>query len=711
MKKTLQTQYLLIQEGKGHKGVFLADAKRQFPQYVRNAATYEEAVASLKTKNVINENFVGLEPIVGYESKKKESYELAFENFLAEARKKKDEDEKVKAEEKKVSKPVEEDLSHTYDYKDEKNPDNLIFDQIMTGYYMELRCPENADKTMQQLKDIVLKNLAKDPIYYTKNGQFGVRDLGYVTDHPGLGEPKEPKGPYKSSGYGNLNESQEEREWIKKSLERQLTKPSSTEPSSTKKSPPEKIEASLKKSREKELERRKEAGELEENKLREVLREIIDSELNEIFGAIGSQAGLLSKGGSTNPTDVTQRKTPYNTSRRDDEVKKPTIHDVVVDLYGEEFRSGGLSDSRLTQQQKDAAWAEYKRIHGELEEAYQLINIRPQVSDKEREERDPQEFITTYLNSSVEELMKKNQHLRTLRNPKNPEEITGVAIRARLLEPKNLKSLGYDVNPMFVTFLNTANNIGGRIELPARDSKSRSGLDEYFLLNNVNVGRDGRLSFKLPNPKFQKPIGESLQEGVEKEIAEINKLAEYEVYESKLEKIDELIERKCSQLNRLDEDEDMKALTDKKKVKELEKDIKTLEKAKAKLEKALAKKAKKAPKKKQVIDEDETLPETLSDDAEKLSKTMKELDPTVEKVKNNIKDIFNVNLKENFSDIEEKYPNVPKNVMDDFIRTHSDDLATGVDPVEEFELFIDANPEYGTVDRFADYSEYEDSEY
>ena len=610
MKKTLQTQYLLIQEGKGHKGVFLADAKRQFPQYVRNAATYEEAVASLKTKNVINENFVGLEPIVGYESKKKESYELAFENFLAEARKKKDEDEKVKAEEKKVSKPVEEDLSHTYDYKDEKNPDNLIFDQIMTGYYMELRCPENADKTMQQLKDIVLKNLAKDPIYYTKNGQFGVRDLGYTTEHPGLGEPKEPKGPYKSSGYGNLNESQEERDEIKKSLKKQLT-----EPSSTKKFSPEEINADIEKYKNKELKRRKEAGELEENKLREVLREIIDSELNEIFGAIGSQAGLLSKGGSTNPTDVTQRKTPYNTSRRDDEVKKPTIHDVIVDLYGEEFRSGGLSDSRLTQQQKDAAWAEYKRIHGELEEAYQLINIRPQVSDKEREERDPQEFITTYLNSSVEELMKKNQHLRTLRNPKNPEEITGVAIRARLLEPKNLKSLGYDVNPMFVTFLNTANNIGGRIELPARDSKSRSGLDEYFLLNNVNVGRDGRLSFKLPNPKFQKPMGESLQEGVEKEIAEINKLAEYEVYESKLEKIDELIERKCSQLNRLDEDEDMKALTDKKKVKELEKDIKTLEKAKAKLEKALAKKAKKAPKKKQVIDEDEPIEEATISEA------------------------------------------------------------------------------------------------
>ena len=49
MKKTLQDQYLLIKEGKGHKGVFLADAKRDFPHIVPNAATFNDAIASLKT--------------------------------------------------------------------------------------------------------------------------------------------------------------------------------------------------------------------------------------------------------------------------------------------------------------------------------------------------------------------------------------------------------------------------------------------------------------------------------------------------------------------------------------------------------------------------------------------------------------------------------------------------------------------------------------
>ncbi len=35
-----------------------------------------------KTKSIISENFVGFEPIAGYEPKKKESYETAFEAFL-----------------------------------------------------------------------------------------------------------------------------------------------------------------------------------------------------------------------------------------------------------------------------------------------------------------------------------------------------------------------------------------------------------------------------------------------------------------------------------------------------------------------------------------------------------------------------------------------------------------------------------------------------
>ena len=125
MKKTLQDQYSLIKEGKGHVGVFLTEAKRQFPNIVRNAASFEEAARALADKNIINENIVGIMPINSFEPTKKESYEVAFDNFLKEAKKKEAKDEK--AELKTVSKQVEEDLEHMYDAEDDKNPDALYF--------------------------------------------------------------------------------------------------------------------------------------------------------------------------------------------------------------------------------------------------------------------------------------------------------------------------------------------------------------------------------------------------------------------------------------------------------------------------------------------------------------------------------------------------------------------------------------------------------
>jgi hypothetical protein len=201
MKKTLTEQYRLIKEDKGHKGVFLKEAKKQFPNLIRQGATYNEASTILKQKNIISENFVGLGAINSpFGVKEKEGYENAFENFLKEAA-------EVKAEEKKVSKEVEEDQSRGYDTADKKDPNNMIFGQIQMGYYCELKNPKNADKTEQEIKDIVFKNLEKDPIFYTKNGQFGEEGIGYTDEAVSLGIPKEPKGPHKSSGYGTLKEN------------------------------------------------------------------------------------------------------------------------------------------------------------------------------------------------------------------------------------------------------------------------------------------------------------------------------------------------------------------------------------------------------------------------------------------------------------------------------------------------------------------------
>ena len=194
-RKTLQEQYNLIKEGKGHDNSFIKDAKRQFPNFVRTSANINETIDSLKRNHIISENYVDLKPLNNpLSERKKEGYETAFAKFLEEA----------KAIEKKTSKEVEELQAPKkgYDYKDDKLLNNVAGEQFRQGYYTELTDEANADKTKQELIDLVIKNLDKNPSYYVEEAQFGVKGIGYTEDYPGLGKGKMVKDAGKGGGYG-----------------------------------------------------------------------------------------------------------------------------------------------------------------------------------------------------------------------------------------------------------------------------------------------------------------------------------------------------------------------------------------------------------------------------------------------------------------------------------------------------------------------------
>jgi hypothetical protein len=194
MEKTLQEQYNLIKEGKGDKAYFLKSAYRLFPDMVSQVNSFEDTTRILKNRGIISENIGGL-----VTTGKKQDWHAIFNenvNALKEAKEKEE-----------PSKEVLDNQKHNFDYKDEKNYDNLFGEEFLKGYYTEMKDPANADKDVEELRAIVAKNLAKDNQHYVKNGQFGVKGLGYTTEAPGLGEPKEPKGKFKSSGYGDLKES------------------------------------------------------------------------------------------------------------------------------------------------------------------------------------------------------------------------------------------------------------------------------------------------------------------------------------------------------------------------------------------------------------------------------------------------------------------------------------------------------------------------
>jgi len=245
--KTLQEQYNLIQEGKGHKDVFMKSARRLFPEYVTNFATYQEATKILKQKSILSEAaggvvtqksanpFVNWSKFLAEESNKskgdkeiealekeaskyskndvrykelqkkigdlKSDKEYAQPGSKAAKKFSKPLNEEAKAEEKKPTKEVVDTETKGYDYKDPKNTDNLNFEEMLRGYYAEMKDPKNADKTEEQLREMVAKNLAKDPSFYVKDGAFGIKGIGYTDDIPGLKvSDKELKGEYASSG-------------------------------------------------------------------------------------------------------------------------------------------------------------------------------------------------------------------------------------------------------------------------------------------------------------------------------------------------------------------------------------------------------------------------------------------------------------------------------------------------------------------------------
>lgn len=194
--KSLQNQYNLIKEGKGNKDVFIKSAKTQFPD-IPNHYGFNETVNELKYRNILNEGMLG---IVSAQPTVPDWFKL-FNESINEA----------KAEEKKPTKEVVDMETRGFDYKDKKNIDNVYGEQFLKGFYTEMQDPKNEDKTVEELKGIVAKNLAKDQLHYVKDGQFGTKGVGYTTEHPGLGTPKEAKGKYKSSGYGDLKENQSTR--------------------------------------------------------------------------------------------------------------------------------------------------------------------------------------------------------------------------------------------------------------------------------------------------------------------------------------------------------------------------------------------------------------------------------------------------------------------------------------------------------------------
>jgi hypothetical protein len=197
--KTLQQEYQLIKEGKGNKDHFLKVARNLFPEYITSGNDFTSAVHILTSKSLLSESAGGV-----ITTGRKDWWAIFDANLKEAVGVKNTKEYGDQNEFEKPAPEVAKDLANQFDNNNPDNIDNVYGQSFLMGFYTEMQDEKNKDKSVYELKQIVLKNMVKNVNYYATDASFGVKGIGYKKDVVGGGEPVEPKGKYKSSGYGDI---------------------------------------------------------------------------------------------------------------------------------------------------------------------------------------------------------------------------------------------------------------------------------------------------------------------------------------------------------------------------------------------------------------------------------------------------------------------------------------------------------------------------
>jgi hypothetical protein len=178
MAKTIQEQYNQINKGKGSKELFLKEVKRNYPHMIVNSATYKQAEEILLNRSVITENLAGV-----VNPSKPDWFKIFDENMeiikeqnpknpnrypplhIAQTKESKA-DEARKVDASKPDKDVVELEIKGFDYKDDKNIDNLNGEEFRLGVKFEMDKVRNtvsdADlgDAIKKAQELVAKNFS-----------------------------------------------------------------------------------------------------------------------------------------------------------------------------------------------------------------------------------------------------------------------------------------------------------------------------------------------------------------------------------------------------------------------------------------------------------------------------------------------------------------------------------------------------------------------
>jgi len=615
-QKTLQTQYNLIKEGKGNKEVFLKEAKRIFPNYIPNAATFDQAEVILSQKSIISENMWGvttgrdekpdwfaifnenmseskgddeikalekeaskynkndvrykeLQKKIG-DLKYQKDYALSgskaaekFSESLNEEVKEGDKlkmvypgsvvagktgkvitvtdgyvtvdfgngevygvtpgrikdgeilaevkilNEEVKAVEKKASKEVTDLEEKNFDYKDKKNIDNVYGEAFLKGYYCEMKDPKNADKTVDELKEIVAKNLAKDQLHYVKDGQFGEKGVGYTDEVPGLKASKS-----------------DQMEKVK----------------------------------------------LQESK--ESLKEYTDNN----FSGRDTLMGLSSP--SYEAEDAFEEFFPMGYASQDDAADALIAHDKSP------------IKARMGRYAPMFVHVQYHEFTDEAGEKYRVHQTQYYNSNfKDDPDFNPRVTVLT---------------LTKLADPDNPSPQSQKDIRLGEIVVKtdeyikDLKNLNVGDKVSESTTPSLLDLIGESYDEFQRDDKGDKDVTAQDKGEEDAYGAGVEKGEEIEKTKKKKKVK---KETIETKLAEIDKASSVVALEAKINAVAEMIESKSQRLEMVNEDSDLAELVDKGRVKAIQKEIKDLEKRKLKMEKLYEKSCGKKYQQQEIVDE------------------------------------------------------------------------------------------------------------
>jgi hypothetical protein len=150
--KTLQQEYQLIIEGKGSKDHFLKVARNLFPEYITSGNDFNTAVHILTSKSLLSEAAGGV-----VTTGRKDWWAIFDANLKEAVGVKNTKEYGDQNEFEKPAPEVAKDLANQFDNSDEKNIDNVYGQSFLMGFYTEMQDEKNKDKSVAELKQIVLK--------------------------------------------------------------------------------------------------------------------------------------------------------------------------------------------------------------------------------------------------------------------------------------------------------------------------------------------------------------------------------------------------------------------------------------------------------------------------------------------------------------------------------------------------------------------------